>query len=167
MCWKKPATGARCWAFSAKPVMGDLLLTARTGVKLLNCRWAHHLASNELQPWEASEYRVWWKKRQCWCGREVWGAAEKDICAQKKCIKKCLYQEGGREGSVRKMWTSPRRNSLIYELDVFILAEEKNGEEFWDAEPGLILRGPSELSQVPQIGPLVFARDHGPNPAFI
>lgn len=47
--------------------------------------------------------------------------------------KKCVYQEGGRKAPREKCEVLPgerRRNSLIYELDVLILAEEKMVKSF-------------------------------------
>lgn len=74
--------------------------------------------------------------------------------------KKCVYQQRGGNAPCEKCEVLPgerRRNSLISELDVLILVEEKMvksfetlGEKGQDAEPGLILRGPSELSQIPR-----------------
>lgn len=151
--------------------MGDLLLTAWTGVKLLNCRWAHHLASNKFQPWEAWKYWVWWK-------RDNAGVAERfgEQLRKTSVHKKCVQQEGGGDTPWEKCKVLPgerSRNSLIYELDVLILAEEKmvkcfvmlEGVRCWvwfDPERS---QGVVQVLRLALWWCLVLARDHGPKPA--
>lgn len=86
------------------------------------------MASHKFQPSEALKYCVWWK-------RDNAGVAERfgEQLRKTSVHKKCEYQEGGGNAPCGKCKVLPgerRRNSLIYELDILIVAEEKMVKSF-------------------------------------